>query len=177
MEGHQPNGRATVDYAIVGRSQDSSGPQAAAEFVLSEERLAELFARARYEGDGRHAGSAEAGRVRLLVGLQGEELDEAVVLLGVGDVGEGVGVEGFEEALERFAQRGFEAADGDDGASVGFDFEALDDFEIRFAGTDDVAEADLRGWLGEGDAARTAGGGGDEMVGGEGLDHADEMVL
>ena len=73
--------------------------------------------------------------------------------------------------MERFAQGGFEAADGDDGAAVGFEFEALDEFEIWFAGTDDVSEADLRGWRGEGDAARAAAGGGDEMVGGEGLDH------
>ena len=54
VEGHQPNGRATVDYAIVSRSQDSSGPQAAAEFVLSEERLAELFACAPMEWSGRN---------------------------------------------------------------------------------------------------------------------------
>lgn len=142
---------------------------------VGDGEVAGVFADGGVEGDGavngRWLAHADPSLLRI------EELNEAVVLLGVGDVGEGVGVEGFEEALERFAQGGFEAADGDDGAGVGFEFEALDDFEIRFAGTDDVAEADLRGWRGEGDAARAAGGGGDEMVGGEGLDHADEMVL
>lgn len=109
--------------------------------------------------------------------LRIEEFDEAVVLLGVGDVGEGVVVEGFQEAIESFAEGRFEAADGDDGAGVGFEFEALDDFEVWLAGADDVAEADLGGGLGEGDAAGAAGGGGDEIVEGEGLDDADEVVL
>jgi len=68
VEGSLPNGRATVDYAIVSRSQDSStgqtflalagvttfGTQAAAEFVLSEERLAELFAQAPKGWSGRN---------------------------------------------------------------------------------------------------------------------------
>lgn len=75
--------------------------------------------------------------------LRIEKYDEAVVLLGVGDVGEGVGVEGFQEAVESSAEGRLEAADGDDGGGVGFEFEAFDDFKIRFAGADDADEVVL----------------------------------